>query len=112
MGGASPIRTVIGIAERMPEIGRKFYESGPADMIAKLSAYIKAQSDAGVLVGVEDYDVAAAQFMDACQSILFKPLVFNCGEPPSQARIQHVTRIAVRVFLAAYKAPALQSDAE
>ena len=27
---ASAIRTVIAIAERMPELGRKFYESGPA----------------------------------------------------------------------------------
>ena len=103
-GGASPIRTVIGIAERMPEIGRKFYESGPAEMIAKLSAYIKAQVDAGVLADVEDFDVAAAQFLDACQSILFKPLVFNCGDPPSQERIEHVTKIAVRAFLAAYQA--------
>ena len=27
---ASPLRTVIAIADRMPEIGKKFYESGPA----------------------------------------------------------------------------------
>lgn len=102
-GGVSPIRTVIGIAERMPEIGRKFYESGPADMIAKLSAYIKAQVDAGILT-VDDCDVAAAQFLDACQSILFKPLVFNHGDTPSRERIEYVTKIAVRTFLAAYKA--------
>ena len=28
-GAASPLRTVIAIAERMPEIGRTFYETGP-----------------------------------------------------------------------------------
>src|SRR5579871_5234182 len=27
---ASPLRTVIAIADRMPEIGKKFYETGPA----------------------------------------------------------------------------------
>jgi hypothetical protein len=30
-------RTVIGIAERMPEIERKFYESGPGRSVASLS---------------------------------------------------------------------------
>ncbi len=30
----SPLRTVIGITERMPEIGRQFYEAGPACGIA------------------------------------------------------------------------------
>src|ERR1700736_6782076 len=29
-GAMSPLRTVISISERMPEIGRKHYESGPA----------------------------------------------------------------------------------
>jgi AcrR family transcriptional regulator len=30
-GAMSPLRTVISISERMPEIGRKHYESGPAE---------------------------------------------------------------------------------
>ena len=40
---ASAIRTVIAIADRMPELGRKFYERGPARGIARLAAYIAAQ---------------------------------------------------------------------
>ena len=32
---ASAIRTVIAIADRMPEVGRKFYEAGPARGIAQ-----------------------------------------------------------------------------
>ena len=64
-GRASPLRTVIAIAERMPEIGRQFYESGPAFGIAQLEGYLRAQVAAGVLV-VEDCEVAAAQFLDAC----------------------------------------------
>ena len=50
---ASAIRTVIAIADRMPEVGRKFYESGPACGIARLAAYLAAQVEAGVLA-VED----------------------------------------------------------
>src|SRR6516162_1199333 len=38
---ASCARTVIAIAERMPEIGRAYYETGPARGIALLSDYLK-----------------------------------------------------------------------
>jgi AcrR family transcriptional regulator len=100
---ASPLRTVIAIADRMPEIGRQFYESGPACGIGRLAAYLERQVAAGVLK-VEDCEVAAAQFLDACQSTLFKPVLFNFAPPPSPERIEHVVRIAVRTFLAAYRA--------
>jgi AcrR family transcriptional regulator len=99
---ASPLRTVIAIADRMPEIGKKFYESGPAYGIAMLATYIKQQVDAGVLA-VDDCEVAAAQFLDACQSTMFKPVLFNFAPPPSPERIEHVVKIAVRTFLAAYR---------
>src|SRR5882672_4386042 len=36
----SPIRAVIAIAERMPDLGRTFYETGPAVGIAKVCAYL------------------------------------------------------------------------
>jgi AcrR family transcriptional regulator len=100
-GGAAPLRAVIAIAERMPEMGQRFYETGPARGIAQLAAYLEAQVAADALK-VEDCEVAAAQFMDACQSTLFKPLVFNFGSPPSDQRIEHVVKIAVRAFMAAY----------
>jgi AcrR family transcriptional regulator len=102
---ASAIRTVIAIAERMPELGRKFYESGPAKGIAKLAAYIAAQVEAGVLV-VDDGEVAAAQLMEAYQAMLFKSMVFNFVREPSAQQIERVVLIAVKVFLAAYRAPA------
>jgi AcrR family transcriptional regulator len=100
---ASPLRTVIAIADRMPDIGKKFYETGPACGIGLVADYIKKQVDAGVLA-VEDSEVAAAQFLDSCQSTLFKPVLFNVGPPPPRERIEHVVRIAVRTFLAAYRA--------
>jgi AcrR family transcriptional regulator len=99
----SPLRTVIAIAERMPEVGRKFYQSGPEFGACRLAGYLEDQVKAGVLA-VEDCKVAAAQFLDACQSTMFKPLLFNAGGAPSEERIEHVVGIAVRTFLAAYKA--------
>jgi AcrR family transcriptional regulator len=101
-GKASPLRTVIAIADRMPEIGKQFYEAGPACGIAMLASYIQRQVDVGTLA-VEDCEIAAAQFIDACQSTLFKPVLFNFAPPPPLERIEHVVRIAVRTFLAAYR---------
>jgi AcrR family transcriptional regulator len=102
-GPSSTLRTVIAIAERMPEVGRHFYETGPAQGIALLASYLGAQVAAGVLA-VEDCEIAAAQFMDACQSTLFKPVLFNFGATPTPERIEYVVKIAVRAFLAAYRA--------
>lgn len=102
---ASAIRTVIAIADRMPDLGRKFYEAGPARGIARLAGYLAAQVDAGRLV-VEDCEVAAVQFMEACQAMLFKPMVFNFAPEPTLQQIEHVVRIAVAAFVAAYRAPA------
>jgi len=102
---AQAIRAVIAIAERMPELGRRFYESGPARGIARLAAYIAAQADAGLLV-VEDCEIAAAQLMEACQAMIFKSMVFNFVRQPDPERIERVVRMAIAAFLKAYRAPA------
>jgi AcrR family transcriptional regulator len=100
-GGQSPLRTVVSISERMPEIGKQFYEAGPATGIARLSRYLEDQV-AGGFLAIPDIEVAAAQFLDSCQSTMFKPLIFNFGGPPTDERINHVVGIAVRTFLLAY----------
>jgi AcrR family transcriptional regulator len=100
---AASLRIVIAIADRMPEIGKTFYETGPAYGIKRLAEYLEAQVRAGTLV-IEDCEVAAAQLLDACQSTLFKPVLFNFAPPPTIDRIRHVVGIAVRAFMKAYGA--------
>jgi AcrR family transcriptional regulator len=100
---ASAIRTVIAIADRMPEVGRKFYESGPARGMTHLADYLRAQIDAGVLA-IDDVEVAAVQLMESFQANLFKPMVFNFAPAPTPDQIERVVRIAVKTFLAAYRA--------
>lgn len=102
-GRMSSLRAVIAVAERMPDLGRKVYETGPAVGIAKLADYLRAQVDAGVLA-IQDCEVAAAQFIETCHATMFKPMLFNFAPPPSDARIDHVVGMAVRAFLAAYRA--------
>jgi AcrR family transcriptional regulator len=100
---APSLRTVIAIAERMPEMGRRFYETGPAFGLAQLTGYLEAQVAAGVLA-IDDCEIAAAQFIDSCQATVFKPILFNFGGAPTHERIEYVVKIAVRTFLAAYRA--------
>jgi hypothetical protein len=54
---------------------------------------------------VEDCEVAAAQLLEAYQAMLFKSMVFNFVREPSEEQIARVIPAAVRVFLAAYRAP-------
>ena len=96
------VRTVISIAERMPEIGRKFYESGAGRSVATLSRYLESQVAAGILQ-VDDCELAAAQFLDSCQSTWFKPLLFSFADLPSHARVAQIVDTAVRMFMATYQ---------
>jgi AcrR family transcriptional regulator len=97
----SAVRTVIAIAERAPETGRKFFETGPAVGLARVKAYLDAQVKEGTL-SIEDTEVAAAQFIESCHATMFKPVLFNFGPPPKPDRIKHVVGIAVRAFMKAY----------
>jgi AcrR family transcriptional regulator len=99
---ASALRTVIAIADRMPEIGRMFYETGPAVGIARLAAYLRAQAEVGI-VAIDDFDVAASQFMECCKSTLFLPVLFNFQPAPQPEAVRHVVGLAVRNFMRAYR---------
>ena len=98
----APVRTIISISERMPDVGRQFYETGPVTGIARVAGYLEAQIAAGVLE-IEDTEIAAAQFLESCVATLLKPILFGFGTAPSDERIDRVVRIAVRTFLAAYR---------
>jgi AcrR family transcriptional regulator len=90
-GGGSATRTVMAIAERMPEVGRRFYEN-----------YLDARVAAGDLA-IDDCELAATQFMQMCQATLFQPFIFQAAPAPSAERIAHVVESGIRMFLAAYQ---------
>jgi AcrR family transcriptional regulator len=102
-GGGSAIRTVMAIAERMPEVGRRFYEQVLEKTISRLAAYLEARVAAKDLV-IDDCQLAASQFMMMCQASLFLPFVFQAAPPPSAERMAQVIESARRMFLAAYQA--------
>ena len=100
-GGGSAIRTVMAIAERMPEVGKRFYERVLDKNISRLAAYLEAHVAQGELA-IDDCQLAATQFMLMCQASLFLPFIFQAAPAPSPERIRQVVASAVRMFLAAY----------
>jgi len=102
--GASAIRTVMAIAERMPEIGRRYYERVIANIVDRFARYLEAHVRAGALK-IDDCELAASQFMQTCQATVFLPFIFQATEPPSTDRIDAVVDSAGRMFMAAYRAP-------
>ena len=102
-GGGSSIRTVMAIAERMPEVGRRFYENVLEKTINRLADYLQAHVGPDDLA-IDDCGLAASQFMKMCQATLFLPFVFQAAPAPSAERIAQVVDSATRMFLAAYRA--------
>jgi AcrR family transcriptional regulator len=100
--GGSAVRTVMAIAERMPEIGRRYYGFIVSGWIGRLAAYLEAQTKQGRLT-IDDCELAASQFMLTCQATLFLPFVFQAKPAPSAERIAEVVQSAIRMFVAAYQ---------
>jgi AcrR family transcriptional regulator len=102
-GGGSAIRTVMAIAERMPDVGRRFYANVLEKTINNFAAYLEAHV-AAKDIAIDDCQFAASQFMMMCQASLFLPFIFQAAPPPSPERIAQVVESATQMFLAAYRA--------
>src|ERR1700692_4347503 len=101
-GGGSAIRTVMSIAERMPDVGRKYYEHVLENTINRLAAYLEVRVKKNE-VAIPDCQLAASQFMNMCQASLFLPFIFQAAPPPSTERMAQVVESAAQLFLAGYR---------
>jgi AcrR family transcriptional regulator len=101
-GGGSSTRTVMAIAERMPEVGQRFYNNVVALTINRLATYLAARVATGE-IAVDDCHLAASQFMMCCQASLFMPFIFQAAPAPSPEQIAKVVDSATKMFLAAYQ---------
>lgn len=94
-------RIIVGESQRFPEIGREFYESGPARVHAILRQFLQRAVDAGSLK-IDDIDLAADQFPELCKAGLHLKLVLGLREPPTEAEIDRVIEGAVDMFMCQY----------
>jgi AcrR family transcriptional regulator len=96
-------RIVIAVAEKFPNIGRAFYEAGPLYGATRLAAELEYLEKSGALK-VADPERAAWQFVDLCQSYVYKRLLFGVVDSISREDIEASVEAGVDVFLKAYGA--------
>jgi AcrR family transcriptional regulator len=98
-------RIVIGVAERMPEIGTEFYEAGPVRVIGAVANYLDHHVAAGRL-DIPDTRLAAAQLLELIQGGMVKARLYGVlNEPPPREEIERNVASGVAVFAKGY-APA------
>jgi TetR/AcrR family transcriptional regulator of autoinduction and epiphytic fitness len=95
-------RVVIGVTERMPDMGRTFYEAGPLRGARFLQAYLDRRVAAGDM-DIPDTLHAAMQFLELAQAGLVRPRLYAyTGAPPDEAEVSRAVDGAVRLFMAGY----------
>jgi AcrR family transcriptional regulator len=94
-------RVVIAAAEKFPNVGRAFYEAGPLYGANRLAAELESLEKAGKL-RVPDPERAAWQFVDLCQSYVYKRLLFGVVDSISREDIEASVEAGVDVFMKAY----------
>ncbi len=94
-------RVVLAAVEKFPNIGRAFYESGPLYGATRLADELRKLERSGAL-RVPDPERAAWQFVDLCQSYVYKRLLFGVVESVRREDIEASVEAGVDVFLRAY----------
>lgn len=95
-------RICVAEAERFPKLGREFYEAGPLMGQRRLAEYFRAAAERGEL-HVEHFELAADQFTELCQALLYPQIIFGIRSEFSEDEIKHVAHEAVMTFLARYR---------
>jgi TetR/AcrR family transcriptional repressor of mexJK operon len=98
----SVFRVVMAEAPRQPELGRAFYEAGPARTIMAVSAYLDhIKSRHNIRIG--DSQVAAELFLGLVRGPLHLRALLDLGAKPSAAEQKRHAKAAAEMFLAAYE---------
>src|SRR5262249_38143041 len=98
-------RMITAEAERSPEIGQSFYESGPASGVRLLAGLLSEARDKGHLK-LDAAETAAHQFLALCSNRMLKARLCAAMGEPTEKEIATEVDSAVKVFLAAYGAHA------
>jgi TetR/AcrR family transcriptional repressor of mexJK operon len=101
---------IIAEADRFPQLARTYYERVPGHTLTTLASCFQDLAERGLLQ-IDEPALAATHF---AWLVLGQPLnqAMFCGYagPFSPSELDHLADAAVRVFLAAYAAPALRHN--
>jgi hypothetical protein len=95
-------RIIAAEAERSPEIGRNFYETGPKRGMERLAELLAAMDKDGVIDVEGDPLVAARDFFGILHSHYFKARLCNAVPEMTLQQMDDEAGRAARVFLRAY----------
>jgi AcrR family transcriptional regulator len=99
--GQQMYRTCVAESYRFPDLGRRFYESGPAMMRDRMTALLAPYIEKGV-VQIDDMELAAHQFGELCKSDLFVRRLCGVAGEITDEDIDRVVTGAVEMFVARY----------
>jgi AcrR family transcriptional regulator len=109
--GMRVFRICVAESDRFPELGREFYDSGPALVRQRMVDYLREAADRGEL-DIDDFTLAADQFAELCKADLFPRIIFGVGSVFSEADRKRVIDGAVDMFLARYGVSGRQTAAD
>jgi hypothetical protein len=95
-------RDCVAEAQRFPDLGRAFYDSGPRKWGRKIAQYLDSPR-ARIVLEIEDSALAADQLAQLCRADLMLKVLFGIEKDPSEAEIDRIASEAVKTFLARYR---------
>ena len=101
--GTQVYRICVAESYRFPELGQRFYDSGPALLRSRMTEVFTPYVEKGILK-IDDMDLATSQFAELCKSDLFVRKLCGLADIPSEAEIERVVKGVVDVFLSRYLA--------
>lgn len=99
--GQRIFRICVAESDRFPELGQKFYNSGPVVFRSEMAAYFK-QAEARGALRMDDPVLAADQFGELCKADVWPRLIFGVISSVSEAEVTRVVDNAVETFMARY----------
>jgi TetR/AcrR family transcriptional repressor of mexJK operon len=100
--GQDMFRVCVAEAQRFPELGRAFYDSGPKKWGRKIALYLDSPK-AQATLRIDDSMLAADQLAQLCRADLMLKVLFGIQNNPSAEEIDRVAAEAVKTFLARYR---------
>ena len=101
--GQQMFRICVAESYRFPELGKRFYASGPGLFSERMSGLLTPYAERGELK-IDDMELATKQFGELCKADLFVRCLCGVECDTSEEGIERVVQGAVDMFLARYGA--------